>query len=520
MLLIFFFSLGSRYFVYYRKGIVQTQYYNLLIARNWAQTGNLSYESADNIVLSTETIASRGMPTNFGNKLTFFLYGFLFRVFGFHPTLPMHVTFFLYALSSVFIFLIVKKKTDLKTGIIAALLFNLAPFSLPFSQIVGSHEWAWFFLVLAAFFFFWPEEKKLKHLILVGLLLGLSAAAKNSFFVAMPPFVLLEFWQNRKNGKKAVMGFSVMSAVFLFIAAPFFFVGGNIYLSELFGAPNRYSESSAVFGHMFPDPYTFHYDKEAFLKNHIANYGNAPGGQFQFWGDQAGFLEEYGFKVGFIKEELITRLYSVWVYLRGFLSLVVFGGFFTWFLLGVGVQELLKRKNYSFVFFSAAFFVSWFLFLVFLKTSNYAQLLILSLPLIFLAAAGVSRLSEFFSEQTSVCVATLLLLFFFQISWWSLRELSLGSGSTRAAIKLAGTEEITNSINRRGTTATGWPVDLLVYYADRDFVYFAPDTIKKLAGKKELSNAFKKYDITGYLGFDAQTSELIKTNTNNLKEYK
>jgi len=471
--------------------------------------------------LSSEAVVNQGMPINLGNKLTYFLYGFLFRIFGFYQDLPMHTAFILYSLAAVFIFFIVRRLFDFKTGLISALLISLAPFSLPSSQAVGSNEWSWLFLVLATLFYFLPKERKLKHLILTGLFLGLSAAAKNSFFVAFPPFVLLEFWEQRQIVKSAFFRSAILSISFLVIVVPFMLIGGNSYLDNLFGLPSKYV-SSSDFNDLFPDPYTFHYDRDDFFKNHVANYGNVPGGQFQFWGKESGPLEAYGYKVDFIKGQIITRIYSLWIYFKGlFLSLIVFGGLLTWLFIFIGLDELLKKKNYSLVFFTGAFFVSWLSLLVFLKTSNYMQLLTLSLVAVMLVGAGIVKLSEIISKngRGAMGIMAIFLFLFFQISWWSFHELSLNSGSTNNVVKLVKTEKLKQTIDRQGVTATGWSADLMAYYLDRSFIFFDPETIKKLADKKELGNVFKKYGVTGYIGFDKETSQIIKKNVNNVVQY-
>ncbi|TSD02225.1 MAG: hypothetical protein Athens071424_163, partial [Parcubacteria group bacterium Athens0714_24] len=267
LFIIFLSSFSVHYFIYLSRGFIPGEYYNLLVSKNWAETGRLSYESAENVVLSVENVVSQGTPTNLGNKLIFFLYGFLFRLFSFQPEIPLYTSFILYSLAAIFIFLIARRIFDWKAGLIIAFLNIVAPFSLPATNKIGHHEWAWLFLVLATFFYFWPKERKTKNLILTGLFLGLSTAAKNSFFVAIPAFLFLEIWEYRRAVKMGFLKAGILFFVFLIFSAPFMFIGGNSYLSQMLGFANNYSPSFSGFGHLFPDAYTFHYDKENFLKN-------------------------------------------------------------------------------------------------------------------------------------------------------------------------------------------------------------------------------------------------------------
>ena len=104
--IIFFSSLLVHYFLYWHWGFVHTEYFNLVIARNWAQTGQLSFENQLNVILSTGDVKEQGVPTDLGNKLTYFIYGLLFKILGFNPLLPLHVSFILYSLAAVCVFLI------------------------------------------------------------------------------------------------------------------------------------------------------------------------------------------------------------------------------------------------------------------------------------------------------------------------------------------------------------------------------------------------------------------------------
>ncbi len=307
------------------------------------------------------------------------------------------------------------------------------------------------------------------------------------------------------------------------------FIGGNVYLNVLFGLPNKYELSFFDYGNLFPDPYTFHYEKDNYLKDFFVNKGNYPGGEFAFWGYSGDFLEEWGQDIGFFKLQIVQRAYSVWIYLKAFLSLIVFGGMLTWFFICFGVWELFKEKKYSVIFFSSAYFISWFFCLVFLKTTNYLQLLILSLPISILAGLGIYKTAEIISQsfhmpklsaKISMAVAGIFLFLFFQISWWNFRESYIHSASIGEANNFVKTERGKLQFNNNEVTAVGWTQtapDLLSYYFNGNFIYFAPETIKKLADKKELNKVFKKYNITGFVGYDDELSEIISKNTKSLK---
>jgi len=521
-LLIFFFSFGAHYFVYLTKGDshVPTEYYNLLPARNWAETGELSYENSENVVLSTEMVETDGMPTTLGNKLTLYFYGFLFKYIGFYPSLPLYIAFILYSIAAVFLFLTVLRIFDLKIGLTTAILSVIAPFSLPPANMIGHHELAWLFMILAAFFYFWPKnQKKLIYLVSTGLCLGLAMAAKNSFFIAFLPFFALEFWRNRLVLKTAVLRCAILFVAFLIIATPFTFGGQNSYLGLFFNFDNSVIENEpfSSFGHFFPDPYTYHHDRDAFLENNLAKTENFSFFKnVHFWGEDVFFIQGAGASVNFMQGWVMPMIYSFLIYSKGlFLSLIIFGGMLTWLFVFIGISELKRRKNYLMIFFSVVFFASWFFCLIAFRTSNYAQVLILALPASIVVGVGLCKTAEFISRSSKkILIGTIamFLILFSQISWWSLHINYATFGQVREVIEFARTEQNKYQFDEKGVTAVGWFQEaptLLNYYFNRNFVYFAPQTIKKLADKDELSSVFQNYNITGFIGYDEKTTEII-----------
>jgi hypothetical protein len=527
---IFLTSFSVHYFIYRIKGHVHALYDSLLVARNWSQTGQVTYESKDNVVLSVDMIKTDGVPNNLGNKLTFLLYGLLFRYVGFYPDLPIFISFALSSLVAVLFFLILSRTHTWKVGLIAAFLAILAPFSLPASYLVANHEWALFFLMVAALFYFWPRQRKLGFLLMAGLFLGLSAAAKNSYFIAFIPFLITDFWQERTNVKKAILRSAILVVTFCLTVIPVTFIGGNVYLSDVFGLPNNYTESASVFSHVFPDAYTYHYDRADYIKNLLDSQDKSFGNQFRFWGDWSSFLKEYGVPVTFMQTQIITRVYSVWIYSKGlFLSLIVFGGLLTWFFIFLGISELRTRKNKLIILFSGSFLFFWFLILVLLRTSNYVHLAIISFPVSLLVALGIEKLAMVLSGTVNLkglakksfkfIVVFVFIIVFAQISWWDIRELSLDFSSRGNIISIAKAHQNSCPPGNQEIIATDFSAVVLAYYTNCSFIYFAPATLVKLADKEEIESVFEMYGVSGYLGYDAQTTELVKKNVSGLKEY-
>ena len=80
---------------------------NIILARNLAISGKYSIENKNNVILSSSKVAQEGVISTFGNKLTIYIYSFIFKILGFSPNLPFYVSVLMFAFSAVLIFLII-----------------------------------------------------------------------------------------------------------------------------------------------------------------------------------------------------------------------------------------------------------------------------------------------------------------------------------------------------------------------------------------------------------------------------
>src|SRR3989304_1782786 len=80
---------------------------NLVLARNFALTGEFKIENEKNVILSSSRAGREGIESSLGNRLTVFLEAEIFKIFGFSPNLPFYASVILFALSTVLIFLLV-----------------------------------------------------------------------------------------------------------------------------------------------------------------------------------------------------------------------------------------------------------------------------------------------------------------------------------------------------------------------------------------------------------------------------
>ena len=511
IIILFLFSLVAHYYPVYKKGYsFNPMGGDLTMARNVALTGGYKIESEKNVILSSVKVKDEGISSNSGNRLNPFVYGQIFKVFGFNQDLPLYVALVVWALAGVILFLIVLKLFNLQVAIIFGLVDIFIPVLTQGSLMPGFYEWPVLFFSLGLFSYFWPSFSKERNknnwlnLVLASLLFGLAALAKNSFVVSFVPIAVYELWQSRSL-KKAI--------VFIL---PFILVfGGYLMSGYLTGLPNAYLSSEDTdfgrYGHLFPDPYTYHYENEEYIESII---GTSVVGYT--W-----FLLKYGYPVS-LKDKLLRYWHTIRFYPKEFSKLIVLGGPLVILFLIVGLVYLYRKRKSLFKFF-VVWGLLWYLLLIYFKSANWDHFLEIRFLLTLLVALGVSWLIDFVLglswenkiKYTGLGIISLALLFHLgQANKWMLYEEYKGSNTKTI-------REMALVVNQRSldkeneiVAVDGHPtVQSLNYYTDVSIVYFDSETIKKLLNQGKLSWAFEQFGVTKIAGFSPDLGQRISEET-------
>ena len=102
-----------------------------------------------------------------------------------------------------------------------------------------------------------------------------------------------------------------------------------------------------------------------------------------------------------------------------------------------------------------------------------------------------------------------LTLHFIEANRWSFHEI-YATTKTEELINLA--NKINNNVNlieKNDVIAVGIDQQaplLLNYYTDKNYIYFDPQTVKKLLFQNKLVWAFEQFGVTKYTGFDKDLS--------------
>ncbi|KKT06987.1 MAG: hypothetical protein UV78_C0007G0004 [Parcubacteria group bacterium GW2011_GWA2_43_17] len=478
-------------------------YRNLNLARNMALSGKFSVESQQNIFLSSKEISSQGQIANTGNSLTPVIYSWIFKAFGFNYNLPVFVSVILSALTSVLIFLLIFRLLGLWPALLAASLDLFLPVNWLGALAAGFYEWAMLFFALGLVCYFWQTKTKVWQLILAGLCFGLAVLSRNAFLVSVPAVFIFEFMQTRNLKRLLALGLPLVVIFVLWIApgwlSPEQF---NTYLAKTDTDLGRY-------GHLFNDPYTYHYNQENFI-NEVLNDKHP---------DTLDFFVKYGYEVSFI-DRIKVYANSALYYLVEFIRLINYGGPLIALLMIFGLGLFKKRQLVLFKFFSI-WLASWYVALIYLRTNNWDHFL--EIKFIVLATASYAAtfiIHKLFDNSLKlkrasfILLAGCLILHSFLAAKWLFHEEY--NTSQLDNLRQAATRLNQSSLDRDEVVASGGSVifnEGLNYFTDQSIIFFHPQTIKELYQQNKISEAFDKFKVVAATNFEPEIMSLIKEQT-------
>jgi len=514
IILIFIISIIVRYSPVFHKGYsYRISTTNLVLAKNLSLVNKYSFESDKNVVLSSSLIKKDGVSASTSNKLTPVIYSKIFNTFGLNTDIPLYVSLFLYGITTILLFLLILKLSNLKIALIFAGIDIFIPFVLSGTIWFGFYEWAMLFFIIAIFIYLWKNKPSGWRLLLSGVFFGLAALARNAFVISFVPFLIYDFYSNvlsKYNWKSIGLWiWPVAKRVFIFALPVVLLFGGFMIQDYLSEQNNTYLDKSNIKfdSHLFPDPYTYHFDKENFI-NQIKTTAQ---------GDQINALIAYGYLDDW-KVEVKMRVVSLIYYIKNFLRLPTMGGIVSIFFLILGTIFLYKNKRKYFILF-VLWGVIWLFCLVGLKTTNVDHFLEIRFPLVILMSLGVYASLKFIwdsnlkTKSKHLLIIGLLLVVFFHLihaNRWMFHEQYLYS-KTEEKIELL--ETINKSdleIVSSDVIAVPDKSVFLNYYTDFNYISFRPATIEKLLKENKLQWAFDQFGVTHIAGFKDLNREITK----------
>jgi len=503
--IIFFLAFFVRFYPVFHKGYSSGIFADtLILARNLSLNNEYKLESEKNVILNSSLVKDEGIVSDMGNKLTPVLYSKIFDIFGFNSQTPLYVSLILYSLTSVLLFLIILKLFNFWVASIFALIDIFSPLVLANSSMPGLYEWASFLFVLGLFVYLYKDKLNYFQLFVAGLIFGLSSLAGNIFLVSFVPFLIYEFFRH-KSFKRSVILIVPVILLWAIYLGPGIIRGkvDNPYLTPK-------SASSASFLHLFPDPYTYHFEGDQYLKA-LSN---------TFHPDSINALIKRGYHVKF-SQRLWLFFSSAIFYVKEFFRLTNIGGALTILFFFSGLVYSIKKKN-RLIFLFTSWGIIWYLALVGYGTSSSHHFLELRFPIFLLISLGVYWISGFILNlkmDKKFRYILVFVLFFFilldlgQSDKWMFHENYENSNMDKilaiaSDLKNADINKQTDVIAVGVANANNAPL-IINYYTDLSSVYFDAQTVKNLLKENRLKEAFDEFGVTAISGYEPELIEQI-----------
>jgi len=496
----------------------------ILLARNLSQTGVYSIDNELNVVLSSNLIKEKGQPSIASGKLVAVIYAKFFNLTGaFARENLILISISIYALALVVLALVVLYLFNLKVASVFSLIYIFLPFFWKLPYHLGIYDFCLLFFALFFLLFFYGLKQKREYLYLIpaGIFLALASMSKEVIFLFVP-FLFVFLWLNKQK-KHLVYIFIPLVIVLSIYWLPDMLQGRNAYLSSM---PGQTSEKVAAadlnyYGEFFPDPYTYHFNKEAYLKKYRKELNNK---EIDFF--YRARLAKSSSNTGAEGIGLVDRVRIIISlvprHLSKFSAIEYTGGPLMLLLIILGAVYLKQKDKYLYRFvlswIASVIFLLSFVFLMgrsHLVDFGWAIALLASLGLLFL----IEILKKHFSLKGKMSVFLslgLMLLVLYNlilaghVAWGKVFD------RERDYLLLRAYEQKIKGADIADSDVVAVPLGIseiyhLNYSTDKSMVLFQPETIEFLLAKNDLRAAFEKFGVKYVLGYsDDLTGKILK----------
>ncbi len=523
LIIIFFLAVGVWYspiiFKGYSSQVVSEQ---MLLARNYHETGVFAAQNSQNITISSDLIKKEGRPLIISQYLGLFFYAKIFDIIGVpdYNNLIL-LSIILYAFVLVLFTILILYLFNFKTAIIFALIYIFLPLGWGLTSFLGSYEFCLLFWALFFIFYFLglkkTEQSQSKFnnffFVISGIFLCFSALSKEVTFVfALALFIFLVVKKLKQQLIYIFIPFVILLIIFWL---PSVLSGENRYLA-LFSSKAPEESIFSVYTHVFPDPYTYYFEKEEFLE--------------KFRNQDLGWTEDLQIKkdltnFGFEKISLFERakvgFYILSQHVSRFFSLELFGGIFILLLWILGMVYLRGKNVFLYKFFVYWISVSLFVFsFVILVGRNHLMDFIW--PIILGVALGLLYVldiikNHFQIKNKKALILDVIIIGLILYNLVLINHVVLGKKYDKdfvprsmtyaqeiQELEISDAEVIAIPGDFPGQAAT------LNYLTNKSFVIFKDSTLNKLLKEGKIKQALEAFKVKYILGYsDGLSNEIV-----------
>jgi hypothetical protein len=504
----------------------------LVRARNNAIVGIDANENKLNVVLAPKLIKDGGVVSQEGNKLAPGIYSYLIKAFNLNSVEKVvFINCIIFALSLIFFSLATYLLFGFRVSLFSALIFIFLPtiWVLPYSMV--GYEFATLFFSIFIFFFALGSKKiKIKEDILEsskswgnkisflisGIFLALSCLSREAFFVIAFLFFIFLLIKARKVFIYPALTAGMILAIFWL---PGFVSSQNVYSTHFIAKTGGEAQGTnyTYYGHLFPDPYTFHFEKEEFINEKLENINNE---DLMTKVSINKILANTGFKQISLIERIKVGFTSLFRYIFRFFSITEIGGVMIFFFAIFGAWFLKRKRKFWFNIFSY-WFVGSAIILSFAVLVSRNHLMDFAWSISVSVACGIYFLGDIIADRIGknknfvmILIITLVvynLILCSHVAWGQNYDQSIIPSLNAYSEKIK-TIDI-KSADVISAPFAGSDIYYLNFLTEKSTVVFRIETIEKLLKENKLKKAFEDFGIKYVVGYDAKLSEEIKNAT-------
>lgn len=491
----------------------------LLLARDFAETGLFTLTDAIGRFSTPAFLVRDGVMSAADGRLTTMMLAAIAQLVSWQNLLGWSmVSGASLAVGLVFWWIAVRAYFPRSIAWVSTAVLAFMPFYAVQAITLTYYSFAYPFLFasIAAFGWITPKRPFLRYA-LSGVLFGCAIACKDAFIVFLPWYVLAFLFFNRKKFKKVwAHGIVFLCATFLLYLAPYandlrtlgFPVNHNLAL--LWGAEGNISND--IYLHLYPDPYTYFFDKQRFDTAYVAHVQTLPLLERL---QQEKLLKNFNLGTPTVGGSLLNGAFLFVVNLPAYLQIDSIGGIFMWALVLLGTVVLWKKEKRFVIAIGGLILLSELIVrfvLHFERDHSMDVLWLLSLP----AAVGLSVIAESLSTKLKAwSAASILTILVIALSIQHLQQerivlarLYTHSQKEESLALVAAAKKLP------ATAVIAMPlhtdiIQAVALLSSRTTVPFSEETIARLQKEGTLDQALQKYGVTNALGYDAASQAIL-----------
>ena len=531
LIIIFFLAIGIWYSPILFKGYpVHTTGSDALVrARNYSLTGKYAAENKLNVILAPELIKKQSQPSFYSNKLGTLLYSYPLKWFNINNNnSAVLLNCLLLALALIFFSLTVYYLFNFKTALFFSLIYVLLPSNWDVTQLMIGYSVALVFLSLFFLFFslgtqkftrdkniiksikFWPHGL---CLILAGIFLILACASREALILILPILFIFLIFQRLK--KYLLYIFIPLIIIACLVYLPGLISGENVSLVLINHSSNSQTEAADFhfYSHLFPDPYTYHFNQTEFIENKLKNQ------------TESDILQQIGTQkvlasVGFLTPNLWQRFQigttHLFRHIFRLFSITEIGGVLIFLLIFLGFYVLKKYNTYW-----SKFFIWWlmgsYLIMAYIVFANRNHNMDFGWLFALCTSLGIFFIADSFKDKfkkKNIYLAIFILVF-------TLYNLVLANhvmwGQNYDQSFIPYLNAYTSAISQKEISSSeviAVPFDAgdaynLNFTTQKNVVVFRQETIQQLIKQNQLSSAFNTFQVSHILGYDPNLTKKI-----------